>query len=227
MPRSDRAQVVLVHGAWHGPWCWERVLVELRARGIDAVAVDLPFTGFADDVDAARSAVAGAGDEVVVLGHSYGGAVVCQAVSGLANVRHLVFLAAFVNPAAASALLDQPLDLLDAIVREGDRCSFDPTFARKIFYGDSPSDVVEAVVPLLRPMVLDAAAMLTAPPVPPDVPSSYVVCTRDGAIPPEAQVQMAQGVGRVLRWPTDHSPFLTRPAELAELLEERLRPGAA
>lgn len=218
-------QVVLVHGAWHGSWCWEEVLAELRVREIDAVAVELPFTGFVDDVETVRSAVAGEGEPVVVIAHSYGGAVVSQAVSTLTSVVHAVFLAAFVNPEKASALIDQPVALLEGIVRDGERCSFDPNFAHQIFYGDSTPEVVAAVVPRLRPMILDAPAMLMTPPVPPGLPSTYVVCTQDGAIPPEAQFQMAQGVGRVMEWPTDHSPFLTRPGDLADLLEETLTSG--
>ena len=215
-------RAVLVHGAWHGPWCWDGVRAELRDRGIDAVAVELPFTGFADDVESARSAIAADGDRVVVIAHSYGGAVVSQAIAELTNVAHVCFLAAFVNPGAASALMDRPLPLLEAIVRDGDRCSFDPQFARAIFYGDSSPEVVATVVPRLRPMVLDASAMLAAPSPPPAMPSTYVVCTRDGAVPAEAQFEMARPVERVIEWPTDHSPFLTRPVELADLVMERL-----
>lgn len=220
-------RIVLVHGAWHGPWCWEKVLAELRDRQIDAVAVELPFTGFADDVESARSAIAGKGERVVVVAHSYGGAVVSQAISGLTNVVHLVFLAAFVNPGEASALIDRPLALLEAIVRDGDRCSFDPKFAKTIFYADSAPDVVATIVPRLRPMVLDVTAMLATPSIPSAVPSTYVVCTRDGAIPPAAQLQMAKRVGRVIEWSTDHSPFLTRPGDLADLLVERMPAGPA
>src|SRR5208282_5016443 len=121
-------RIVLVHGAWHGPWCWDEVLAELHDREIEAVAVELPFTGFADDVESARSAIAAGGERVVVIAHSYGGAVVSQAVSGLTNVAHLVLLAAFVNPGEASALIDRPISLLEAIVTDGDCCSFDPKF---------------------------------------------------------------------------------------------------
>ncbi len=220
-------RIVLVHGAWHGPWCWDEVLAELRDREIEAVAVELPFTGFADDVESARSAIAAGGERVVVIAHSYGGAVVSQAVSGLTNVAHLVLLAAFVNPGEASALIDRPISLLEAIVTDGDCCSFDPKFARAIFYADSAPDLVATIVPRLRPMVLDATAMLAVPSIPPEIPSTYVVCTRDGAIPPEAQLQMAKRVDQVIEWPTDHSPFLTRPGDLADLLVERLHTGPA
>jgi pimeloyl-ACP methyl ester carboxylesterase len=196
------------------------VLADLRARGIDAAAVELPFTGFADDVESARSAIAADGEPVVVIAHSYGGAVVSQAVSELTSVVQLVFLAAFVNPGASSALIDRPLPLLEAIVRDGDRCSFDPNFARTTFYGDSSPDLVATIVPRLRPMVLDATALLAVPGIPAAMPSTYVVCTRDGAIPAEAQYEMAKPVDRMIEWPTDHSPFLTRPGDLADLLVE-------
>jgi hypothetical protein len=145
----------------------------------------------------------------------------------LTNVVHLVFLAAFVNPGEASALIDRPLALLEAIVRDGDRCSFDPKFAKTIFYADSAPDVVATIVPRLRPMVLDVTAMLATPSIPSAVPSTYVVCTRDGAIPPAAQLQMAKRVDRVIEWSTDHSPFLTRPGDLADLLVERMPAGPA
>jgi pimeloyl-ACP methyl ester carboxylesterase len=212
-------RIVLVHGAWHGAWCWDGVLAELHEREIDAVAVELPFTGFADDVDVVRSAVGSSSQGVVVCAHSYGGAVVSQAVAPLTNVGHLVYLAAFVNAGDASALTDSPISLLEAIVTSGEQCSFDPTFAPSIFYGNSEPETIAAIAPRLRPMVLDSAALIASPPAPRTVPSTYVVCSRDGAIPPEAQYQMAQGLDRVVVWPTDHSPFLTRPGDVADLLE--------
>ncbi len=112
-------RIVLVHGAWHGAWCWDGVLAELHERELDGVAVELPFSGFADDVEIVRSTIGSARDGVVVCAHSYGGAVVNQAVSQLTNVGHLVYLAAFVNSGDASALTDRPIPLLDAIVRDG------------------------------------------------------------------------------------------------------------
>ena len=157
--------------------------------------------------------------------HSYGGAVVSQAVVPAQNLGHLVYLAAFVNSAGASALTDRPISLLEAIVPAGEQCSFDPAFAQAIFYGDCEPEIVAAIAPRLRPMVLDAAAIVATPSAPRSVPSTYVVCSRDGAIPPEAQVQMAQGLDHVVVWPTDHSPFLTRPRDVADLLEHRLHPA--
>src|SRR5262249_44022254 len=91
-PMTD---VVLVHGAWHGAWCWDGVVAALEGNGISVTAVELPLTGLDSDVAAARRAIQDAGERVVVVGHSYGGEVIARAAAGLPTVKRLVFLAAF------------------------------------------------------------------------------------------------------------------------------------
>src|SRR5207244_2452651 len=66
-PMTD---AVLVHGAWHGAWCWAQVVDALAALGLSSKAVELPLTGLADDAATARSAIEAAGPGVVVVGHS-------------------------------------------------------------------------------------------------------------------------------------------------------------
>jgi pimeloyl-ACP methyl ester carboxylesterase len=69
--------VLLVHGAWHGPWCWEPVMHALALRGIRSVAPELPFTSLLDDVALVSEAIRGHGDgPLLVCGHSYGGMVI-------------------------------------------------------------------------------------------------------------------------------------------------------
>jgi pimeloyl-ACP methyl ester carboxylesterase len=92
--------VVLIHGALHGPWCWDAVAADLRGRGIGVTAPELPLTSYADDVAAARAAIASAGDDVVVCAHSYGGCVASAAAAGMPSVRHLVYLCAFMSTPA-------------------------------------------------------------------------------------------------------------------------------
>jgi hypothetical protein len=62
--------IVLVHGAWHGAWCWDAVVRELADRGSAAVAVELPLTGYPDDIAAVRQAIGEAGDDVILCAHS-------------------------------------------------------------------------------------------------------------------------------------------------------------
>lgn len=64
------AGVVLVHGAWHGAWCWDGVVDELTAADVPVTAVELPLSSLDDDVAAARHAISHQGGDVIVLGHS-------------------------------------------------------------------------------------------------------------------------------------------------------------
>ena len=86
-------KIVLVHGAFHGAWCWDGVVAALAERGLDSHAVELPLTSFSDDISTARSAIAAAGDGAVVCGHSYGGCVI-SAAADQPGVRRLVYLCA-------------------------------------------------------------------------------------------------------------------------------------
>ena len=73
------AIIVMVHGAWHGPWCFERVVPLLRDADVDARAVALAGEGYESDVASVRDALDGIAGDVVLLGHSYGGAVITEA----------------------------------------------------------------------------------------------------------------------------------------------------
>ena len=216
--------LVLVHGAWHGAWCWDAVVKELSERGVPAVAVELPLSGFGDDVAAVRRAIQEAGDEVVVCAHSYGGMVVSTAAQGLPGVRHLVFLAAFQTDEGedmATLLMREPSALTTAMVIGPDGVMVDPARVHEVFCADSAPSVAENVTARLRPMPLIDPGIMTGTPAWKEVPSTFVVCTRDNAISPATQRFMAARAGQVVEWDTDHSPFLTRPADLAKLLVSR------
>jgi pimeloyl-ACP methyl ester carboxylesterase len=213
--------VVLVHGAWHGSWCWDGVVAELDRHRVPVKAVELPFTGFDDDVSVARRAMEETGRATVVVGHSYGGAVISQAASGLPNVCHLVYVGAFVPDIGdddAALLATHGSTLFDGLVVTDDGVAVDPDAARDLFYGDSDDATARGLVARLRPMTLADAAGPRADPAWKSVPSTYVLCTNDGVFPPEAQRVVAARVDEVVEWPTDHSPFITRPKELAELV---------
>jgi pimeloyl-ACP methyl ester carboxylesterase len=212
--------VVLVHGAWHGAWCWDGVVAELGRRGVAVDAVELPLTGLAADVTTARAAIVAAGDDVVVCGHSYGGVVISHAAAGVAGVKRLVYLAAFqtdVDEDPMTFMAADPSPLMSAVGVDGTGLIVDPARLREVFYADSDPGVVEAIADRLRPMPvgdqwLASQAAWTS------IPSTYIVCTRDSAILPSVQRRMAARADEVHEWDTDHSPFLTRPAEVAGLL---------
>ncbi|MCW2546666.1 MAG: putative hydrolase [Mycobacterium sp.] len=214
--------VVLVHGAWHGAWCWDGVVKALSERGVPAIALELPLTGFEDDVALTRAAIESAGDHVVVCGHSYGGAVISEAAADLPGVKRLVFIAALMLDSGedmATLMLGEPSLLLQALVVTDEGITVDPGKIHQVFYGDGTAEAARAIAPLLRPMPLTAgAATVGGEPAWKQVASTFVVCTNDQATPPSRQRILAERATDVVEWPTDHSPFLSRPAQVAELL---------
>jgi pimeloyl-ACP methyl ester carboxylesterase len=196
------------------------VVAGLAEREVPAIVVGLPFEGFEADVGAARAAIAGAGEGAIVVGHSYGGAVVSAAASGLGTVRHLVFLCAFMlaeDEDAATLTAAYPMPLLEHLQLVDGRSVVEPAGAAEVFYGDcSPADVAAALAEL-RSMP-PPGALTHERPAWRDVPSTYVVCTEDGAIVPALQRHMARHAANVVEWPTSHSPFFSQPQRIVDLL---------
>ena len=217
---SAPAAVVLVHGAWHRPACWDKVVAGLAARDVAAVAVELPLEGIAADVAAARAAIEAAGNGAVVVGHSYGGAVVSAAASGLTNVAHLVYLCAFMLDAGedvAAITAGHAMPLFDHLQTVDDRTGVDPVAAVDLFYADCTQADAAVAVAQLRSQPWSATDTGVRPAWR-DVPSTYVVCTDDRAVPPALQRQMARHAAHVVEWPTSHSPFLSQPERIVALL---------
>ena len=214
--------VVLVHGAWHGPWAWDGVVAELDRRGISSQAVELPFTGFPDDVAAARLAIERGGPGVVVCGHSYGGFVISAAARGtpgeLPRVPLRVHGRRREDPFALWFSHHVPLH--DAMVEDADgRSTVDPSQARACFYADATDDDVTASIARLRSIPGAGGPPIdVAEPAWRDAPSIYVVCGRDQAIHPDVQRTMARHADQVIEWDCDHSPFLSSPTRVAALL---------
>lgn len=230
--------VVLVHGAWHGAWCWERVVAGLEARGVATVAIDLPghgddpgpATDFAGDVAAVEAAIDAVGRPVVLVGHSYGGLVVTDA-GALPAVTHLVYLCAFAveeGESCANAGGDEAAgidhtgrpDLSAELVHLGDSSTTVPAEgARRCFYGDCDEPTAAWAIERLCPQRLEN--LLTPPSriAWRSTPSTYVVCTEDLAVHPELQRIMARRCTNAIEWETSHSPFLSRPDLVVDLLE--------
>jgi pimeloyl-ACP methyl ester carboxylesterase len=223
----ERPGAVLVHGLWLGGWCWDGVRAALADRGVDSVAVELPLTDLPADVRATRAALDAFGRPAVLVGHSYGGAVV-TAAGDHPLVRELVYLAAFQLDEGESVSRTGPgRDLPDTRLGEamrvdGDDVALDPELGAELLYGDAPADVAAAAMARIRPVhrllfrgVPDVIAWRT-------VPSTYVVCTEDRAVHPDLQRALAARATRSLEWPGGHSPAATRPDAVAELVAARV-----
>jgi pimeloyl-ACP methyl ester carboxylesterase len=222
---AARPGVVLVHGLWHGGWVWDGVRARLDAAGILSAAVELPCTSLADDIAATVDVLDGFGHPAVLVGHSYGGAVITGA-GAHPRVVHLLYLAALqlAEGESASRTLPErdfaPTKLADAFQfsEDGQLISLDPAQAPSFMYPDAPADVVAAAVARLRPA--HRAVFRGVP----DVigwratPSTYVVCADDTAVNPDLERAMAERATFRHEWPGGHSPATTRPDEVAKLI---------
>jgi pimeloyl-ACP methyl ester carboxylesterase len=215
----------LVHGAYHGMWQWGPLLAELDRRGQRCVCVDLPVddadSGVLDYAAAAARAWAGI-DDLVVVGHSLGGRVI-PFVAELLPVRELVFLAGAVQAGVFGPVPDGPALLFSA----ADRTVGDDGLVRiaeeaveGYFYADVPPGLRAWAAGQLRPQAQRAMAQVRIPRLDPVPAVSYIVCADDRAMSPAWQRAVATGTlgVRPHEIAGGHSPFLARPAELADLL---------
>ena len=223
----------LVHGAWHGSWCWERVTPLLEQRGHRVVAVDLPCDDVNATVDTYADLVATAldgvgADPVVLVGHSFAGQTI-PLVAERTRVDKLVYLCALVPIPGCSfieLLTREPDTLLPEYLSgvgfdgEGRMVWVDEAVARSVFYADCEPEIATAAFERLRPQ---APAAQTDPcPLEdyPPVATTYVVCADDRIANPVRSRAVATHRLRanLAELPGGHSPFLSRPRDLAELL---------
>ena len=213
---------VLVHGAFHGGWCWERLVGELEERGLDPVAVDLPFTSFADDVDCVVTAIGRLDPPVLVVGHSYGGAVITSAGGGRVRhpgAAHLVYVAALMQDPDESFELRPTAGMSAIRVGDDGAAVLDPGESAQAMYHRSPPETAAWAVSKLRSMRMSADASERPRGVAWSTrPSTYVVCSDDRAIDPDDQRRMAKHADDIVEIDADHSPFFCRPKELADIL---------
>lgn len=234
--RYDAAMdIVLVHGSYHGAWCFDLLRPELERRGHRVFAMDLPISdpgrGLADYARVIDDAIP-AGIEPVVVGHSMGG-LLLPLVAERRSVRRLIFLAAMV-PMPGKSANDQrstePIDgLLPPTTAEwtdlgNNLWMVGPNTAREVFFQDAPPELARWATEHLRPQwygVLDEKTPLTAWP---GVESRSIVCRDDRATNPDwVRSTARERLGTVaVEIDGGHSPFMTRPAELAALLETLL-----
>ncbi len=213
--------MLFVHGAHLGGWCWLLVMDELAKRGIRSRAIDLPFSGFGDDVACVRTTIESMAKNgaVHVVGHSYSGLVLA---AGGHAASHLTFIAARLplgdeSPAAVTAEWGYP-EFRACMVPDEDgvvRLSAD---AQPLMFHRTSAPLAEFAMAHRRPMSSLVPDEPVADPAWTSVPSSYVVCGDDRAVRPAAQRERAALVGASTELDTDHSPFFSGPSALASFL---------
>jgi pimeloyl-ACP methyl ester carboxylesterase len=200
----------------------------LGAAQVSTVAVELPLTSLADDVAATRAALDEVAGPAVFCGHSYGGVVVTEAGIHPA-ARHLVYICAFAiaEGRSAAAAVDDELPgtgLEEALLFDDDgHVSMEREGARRAFYLDCAPEDADAALDRLRPTALSCLGGPTTVAAWRERPSTYAVCSEDRAVHPELQRLLARNCTTTVTWPTSHSPFLSRPELVADLLFDLAR----
>jgi pimeloyl-ACP methyl ester carboxylesterase len=215
------ATVVLVHGAWHQPWCWHLTQERLEQVGVGSVAVDLPGESLNGDATAVGAAIDAANGPVVLVGHSYGGAVITE-VGIHPAVRHLVYIAGFpvredesawtcgADEAAELDYTGRP-DFGEYLVSSDGVTEVSADGARILFYSDVPVGLADTAVARLRPQRMSTLHDRPTTAAWRDQQTTYVVCRADNAVHPGLQRILAQRCDVSVEWETSHSPFLSRP----------------
>ena len=220
---SDRPNLLLVPGAFHGGWVWHDVGGLLRDEAWQVSTVDLPSSsggnpdiGMYDDAALLRRILNESRTPTTIVAHSYGGIPATQAAAGLDHVVKIVYVAAFQLGRNESLLSSLGWQMPPWFVVEGTRVW--PGNPIEVFYGDLDPEVAARHAKRLRPSTLSSKLDPLTEPLSPNTDSSYVICEQDLALAPDRQEDMASRAGSVYRLPGGHSPMLARPAELAALL---------
>lgn len=237
---------ILVHGAWHGAWCWYKVVPEMTQKGYKAIAIDLPghgkdssnpetvtFRMYVDKVKQVANAVHG---QVILVGHSMSGTVISQAAEelGINKVSKLVYLDAFLPKNGESVgklagmifqTLPQETDTTKITFRKGvvnsangKTSTFKPEIADFIFYHDCKTkDKKMAHKNLCRqPLEPLGAAVSVTDSIYGQIPKYYILCT-EGKDLDKSLLPTRVKCEKLIKMSTSHSPFFSKPKELVKI----------
>ena len=216
MPPIDPA-VLLVHGAFHGAWCWSELVPRVEALGARCETIDLHRGSLEADVAAVQQAVDALradGHAAIALGHSLG----CSSVSGLdpARLDHVVFLAGPVSgPGLPGPEGNIARGFFEAVTFENDVMTIDRDRAIDLFYADCDPAVAKEAADRLRPNLSYGPPEATAPPLWEAVRSTYLWCEQDAVVEVAYQKELARHMHDAEGFDASHSPMLSRPDELA------------
>ena len=224
--------IVLVHGAFADASGWRDVSDGLVQRGFTVHAPANPLRGVFGDAEYLRSFVTSLEGPAILVGHSYGGCVITNASAGLANVRAMVYIAAYAPDEGetlveAGALGGGSSELTKHLVTrpypgapEGDADGYiDPEYFHELFCADVDSDLAAFMAIGQRGVALSALVTPSGVPGWRTIPTWYQVSTNDATIPPEAERAMAARAGaHTSETAASHVAMISRPDTAIELI---------
>ncbi len=224
----ERPTIVIEHGAFADASGWSNVIGRLRRRGYPVLAPANPLRGIAADAAYLKSILLTIHGPVVLVGHSYGGAVITSAANEVPNVQALVYVAA--------VALDEGESQLDIFgrfpgSRLGPSTLVERSFPggvdqyvkrgafRSVFAADRPAAAAATMAATQRPLAKAAAAEKSGPPAWRGLPSWFMVATEDHAIPPAAERFMARRAGSdTVEVRSSHFVMLSHPRAVTRLV---------
>lgn len=230
-PSTNKPTVVLVHGAFAESSSWGAVIALLESDGYHVISVANPLRGLTEDAAVVGRVVRSIEGKVVLVGHSYGGAVITEAASGAINVKALVYVAGFVPDRGESSLslsAEYPGSSLgDSLwtiaTPDGDEDLYiRPEKFRDQFAADVPVAQAAILAATQRPILFSALGEPTRTPTWKTLPSYMIYGTADRNIPAEAMKFMAkraQSRKTIAIDGASHAIMISHPSEVAALIE--------
>lgn len=223
---AQKPAIVLVHGAFADASSWSKIIPLLEKDGYFVTAVQIPLTSLPDDVATAKRVIDAQKGAVVVVGHSYAGAVITDAAAGNANVKSLVYVNAFAPDAdeAIAAAGDKfpPPPLNATLVPDSagflyvDREKMHDVFCKDLPVSDAR--IIAATQKPLNKSVFGAKVVNVAWKT---IPSWYIVGKEDRAINPDLERFYAKRMNaKTTEIKSSHVPFLSHPKEVIKVIEE-------
>ena len=231
-PGRPKPTVVLVHGAWADSSSWDGVVARLQHDGYGVDVFPTPLRSLKTDVAYLRTYLAAIAGPIVLVGHSYGGAVITDAATGDSNIKELVYIDAFApDQGQAVASLVGP----DSVVANPDPTKVftlvPPTSTNPdlyvlpdVFISSVANDVAQSRAAVLaatqRPITVAALGQPSTSPAWKTIPSWYEVGTIDKVIPPAAQLAMARTAhAHIVKVRSSHLPMVSRPGAVTKTIE--------
>lgn len=232
---ASKPTVVLVHGGWDNSTGWNSVVEELQQRGYPVIAPANPLRELSSDSEYISSVLDTIEGPIVLIGHSYGGAVITNAAVGHDNVEALVYIAGFapdegeslvqlvtMNPGSEigpETLIARPYPL------PGGGQGIDLYLTREglgtAFAADVPRKVADQMQATQRPFSEEAFVSLSGTPAWEEIPSWYLVASQDRAIPPATQRFMADRAGaQTTEVRSSHVPQISKPNAVLKVILE-------
>jgi pimeloyl-ACP methyl ester carboxylesterase len=223
---AQKPAIVLVHGAFADASSWAKVIPILEKDGYFVTAVQIPLTSLPDDVAVAKRVIDAQKGAVVVVGHSYAGAVITDAAAGNANVKSLVYVDAFAPDAVetiAAAGDKFPAPPLNAALVP-DAAGFfyvDREKLHDVFCADLPASDARIIAATQKPLSKSVFGAKVVNVAWKTIPSWFIIGTDDRAINPDLERFYAKRMNaKTTEIKSSHVPFLSHPTEVAKVIEQ-------